>query len=103
MNTQKVIRYKLKADRVAENEQRIRAVFRQIHDRKPEGVRYSVYKLEDGVSFIHIIFYETEEDHQAFTNLQAFRDFQAQARDRFEEPPVSIEAEEIGAYYFQPK
>ena len=98
MNTQKIIRYKLKADRVAENEQRIKAVFRQVHDRKPEGIRYAVYKLTDGVSFVHIIFYETEEAHKAFNNLPAFQDFQAQAKDRFEELPLVSEAEEIGSY-----
>jgi heme-degrading monooxygenase HmoA len=98
MSTRKVIQYKLKADRVTENEQLIKALFRQIHERKPEGVRYAVYKLADGLGFMHIIFYETEEAHQAFTSLSAFRDFQAQARDRFEESPVVSEAEEIGSY-----
>jgi len=98
MNTKKIIRYKLKADRAAENEQLVKAVFRQIHDQKPEGVRYAVYKLADGVSFVHIVFYETEEAHLAFTSLPAFRDFQAQAKDRFEESPVVSEAEEIGSY-----
>ena len=98
MSTRKIIRYKLRADRVAENEQRIKAVFSQVHDKKPEGVRYTVYKLADGVSFVHIVSYETEEAHQAFITLPAFRDFQAQSKDRFEELPLTSEAEEIGAY-----
>jgi heme-degrading monooxygenase HmoA len=96
----RVIRYKLKADRVAENEQLIKKVFLQIHDKKLQGVRYAVYKLADGVSFMHIIFYETNEAHKAFTDLPAFKDFQAQARDRFEEAPITDEAEEIGRYSF---
>lgn len=98
MNTQKIIRYKLKSDRVAENEERIKAVFRQIHDKKPAGVRYAVYKLTDGVSFVHMISYETEAAHQNFTKLSAFQEFQAQARDRFEELPLASDAEEIGSY-----
>lgn len=98
MNTRKIIRYKLKSDRVAENEQRIKAVFRQIHDKKPAGVRYAVYKLADGVSFVHMIFYETESAHQDFMRLPAFQEFQAQAKDRFEESPVVSDAEEIGSY-----
>lgn len=98
MSTKKIIRYKLRADRVAENEQRIKAVFRQLHDKKPEGVRYTVYKLADGVSFAHIVSYETEAAHQALITLPAFRDFQAQSKDRFEEPPITSEVEEIGAY-----
>ena len=99
MNSKKtIIRYKLKADRVAENENFIKAVFRQLHDTQPEGVSYAVYKLADGVSFVHIVFYETETQHKTFTSLQAFRDFQAQPKDRFEESPVVSEAEEIGSY-----
>ena len=98
MNTQKIIRYKLKSDRVAENEERIKAVFRQIHDKKPAGVRYAVYKLADGVSFVHLISYETESAHQNFISLPAFQEFQAQARDRFEELPLVSGAEEIGSY-----
>ncbi|HEX9511534.1 MAG TPA: antibiotic biosynthesis monooxygenase [Puia sp.] len=99
MNTKKVVvRYKLKADRVKENEQFIKAVFRQLHEMQPEGIRYTVYKLADGVSFVHIVFYETEAAHKTFNSLPAFRDFQAQAKDRFEELPLVSEAEEIGVY-----
>ena len=98
MSTKKIIRYKLKADRVAENEQRIKAVFRQVHERQPAGTHYTVYKLADGVRFVHIVSYETEEAHQALITLPAFRDFQGQDKDRFEEPPIPSDAEEIGAY-----
>jgi quinol monooxygenase YgiN len=96
--TVRVIRYKLKADRVAENERLIRDVFTQLHEKKLVGVKYAVYKLADGVSFVHIISYTTEEAHKAFTSLPAFQAFQAQAKDRFEEAPVTSESEEIGSY-----
>ena len=99
MNTKKiVVRYKLKANRVTENERLIKAVFRQLHERQPEGIGYTVYKLADGVSFVHIVTYETETAHKAFTSMPAFLDFQGQAKDRFEELPLSCEAEEIGTY-----
>jgi quinol monooxygenase YgiN len=98
MNTIKIIRYTLKADRAAANEERIKAVFREIHDKKPAGVQYAVYKLADGVSFMHMLSFETESAHENFINLPAFREFQAQARDRFEEPPHFSDAEEIGLY-----
>lgn len=96
--TVRIIRYKLKADRVAGNERLINAVFGQLREKKLAGVKYTVYKLADGVSFVHIISYSTEEAHKAFTNMPAFQAFQAQAKDRFEEAPVTIESEEIGAY-----
>ena len=93
-----VVRYKLKADRVAENERLIKAVFQELHDRQPEGIRYTAYKLVDGVSFVHILIYETETAHKAFTGMPAFQDFPGQAKDRFEELPLSGNAQEIGGY-----
>ena len=99
MNTKKVVvRYKLKADRVEENELFVKAVYRQLYERQPEGIHYATYKLSDGVSFVHILKYTTEAAHETFTSLPAFRNFQAQARDRFEESPLVSSAEEIGAY-----
>jgi quinol monooxygenase YgiN len=98
MNIIKIIRYTLKTDRVAENEQRIKAVFRQIRDKKLAGVEYAVYKLADGASFMHILSYETASAHETFINLPAFQEFQAQAKDRFEELPLVSDVEEIGFY-----
>jgi len=51
MNTIKIVRYTLKTDRAAENEQRIKAVFLQMLDKKLPGIEYAVYKLADGVSY----------------------------------------------------
>jgi len=98
MNTIKIVRYTLKTDRAAENEQRIKAVFLQMLDKKLPGIEYAVYKLADGVSFVHILSYERESAHQALINLPAFQEFQAQAKDRFEESPLVSGAEEIGFY-----
>ena len=99
METKKIlVRYKLKADAVIENEKFIKAVFRQLHERLPEGIRYTVYKLADGVSFVHIARFETETARKAFSTMPAFLDFQSQSKDRFEEFPLSGEVEEIGAY-----
>jgi quinol monooxygenase YgiN len=99
MNTKKVVvRYKLKADRVEENERFVKAVYLQLHERQPEGIQYATYKLSDGVSFVHILEYTTEAAHERFTSLPAFQNFQAQARDRFEESPLVSDAEEIGSY-----
>jgi len=99
MTTQKVVvRYKLKAHRVEENEQFVKALYQQLHERRPEGIHYATYKLSDGVSFVHILMYTTETAHETFTSLPAFRSFQAQTNDRFEELPLVSDAEEIGSY-----
>ncbi len=43
-----MVRYKVKADRVAENERYVRQVFEQLERDRPAGLRYASFKLEDG-------------------------------------------------------
>ncbi|HEY4061327.1 MAG TPA: antibiotic biosynthesis monooxygenase [Puia sp.] len=93
-----LVRYKLHPERVADNEALVREVYRQLHEQRPDGIRYATYKLPDGVSFVHIGSYQTEAAHKAFTSLSAFRNFQAGIKDRCEELPAVNAVEEIGFY-----
>lgn len=45
-----MIRYKVKAEQAAENENYIRNVFAALEREKPAGLRYASFKLADGVS-----------------------------------------------------
>ena len=56
-----MVRYKVKADRVAENETLIRAVFKQLAHKTPVGLRCAAFKLPDGQSFAHVVFIETAD------------------------------------------
>jgi hypothetical protein len=51
----RMVRYKVKADRAAENERYITGVFEQLRRDRPSGLRYASFKLDDGVSFVHIV------------------------------------------------
>jgi hypothetical protein len=93
-----MVRYKIKADRVAENERYITSVFEQLKREAPLGLRYATFKLEDGVSFMHIASLETEDGSNPLAALSAFKAFTADIRDRCEEPPVAVDLQEIGAY-----
>ena len=50
-----MVSYKLKPDRVAENERLAAAVYDALKQARPAGLRYATFRLEDGVSFIHIV------------------------------------------------
>ncbi|HKB43857.1 MAG TPA: hypothetical protein VKC90_05695 [Chitinophagaceae bacterium] len=95
-----LIRYKVKADRVTENENLVKAVYKQLHESNIDGFHYTTVKLEDGVSFIHIAFVDKEEANAAFNQLPAFKSFQANIKDRCEEPPVVNQITVIGSYNF---
>jgi hypothetical protein len=95
-----MVRYKVKPDRVEANEALVRAVYRELHEVAPPGFRYGTYKLDDGVTFIHIAVTEAEaeEDGRVLPKLRAFQAFRRDLEDRAEEGPVSTELEQIGSF-----
>src|SRR3989304_7119287 len=93
-----MVRYKVKTDRVKENETYIRNVFKALADESPSGLRYVSFKLEDGVSFVHIVSLESESGDNPLGRLPAFKAFAADIADRCEEPPVVTSLEEVGSY-----
>jgi len=96
-----IVRYKLRADRVAENEAFVVKVFEELKRSAPKGLHYATFKLDDGVSFMHLVYRETPEGTpNQLTSLASFKAFAAGVRDRCEEPPVTTEVKEIGSYAF---
>ncbi len=95
-----MVRYKVKADRAAENESYINKVFEQLKSENPSGVRYASFKLDDGVSFVHIVSLETSDGSNPLGELSAFKAFTADIKDRCDEPPVASELNEVGSYQF---
>ena len=96
--SQVMVRYKVKPERVAENEQLIRAVYEELHRTRPDGIRYTTFRLEDGVSFIHIAF--VEDDAPGLAGVEAFREFTRQIEDRCDELPSVTGFHQIGAFGF---
>ena len=93
-----MVRYKVKADRVAENERYITSVFEQLEREKPPGLRYVSFKLEEGVSFMHIVSVETADGSNPLTALSAFKAFTADIGDRCDEAPVTVDLQAVGSY-----
>ena len=92
---QVMVRYKVKPERVAENEELVRAVYAELHEVEPEGLRYATYRLPDGVSFVHLA---KTEAANPLPEMAAFRRFQENIRDRCDEPPAVVELHEVGSY-----
>ena len=93
-----MVRYRVKPDRVAENEQLVRAVYAELADTAPEGFHYATFREDDGVSFVHVANHETE--HNPLTQSAAFARFQDGIRERCDQPPVVTELDPVGAYRF---
>ena len=54
MTVTKVIRYKTRPESADENERLIRDVFPELAEQRPPGLHYAAFRLEDGVSFVHV-------------------------------------------------
>ena len=93
-----MVRYKVKADRAAENERDIAAVFAQLERERPAGLHYATFKLDDGVSFVHLAATDRADGSNPLTALAAFGEFTAHLRERCEEPPVATVVDRIGGY-----
>jgi hypothetical protein len=92
------VRYKVKPDRVAENEQLVRAVYDELHRTEPAGLRYVTFRMADGVSFVHLSTTETEDGRNPLMDVAAFARFQEAVRERCDEPPTVTELHAIGSY-----
>jgi hypothetical protein len=91
-----LVRYKTKPEKVDENAGLIANVFRELHAKAPEGVRYLVLKTDDG-SFLHFVVDETAGGNP-IPGLPAFQAFQSGIKERCAEPPKSAEVTVVGNY-----
>lgn len=93
-----MVRYKVKPDRVEENENLVRGVYDELHRTEPAGLRYATFKLEDGVSFVHLAVTESENGENPLSKVKAFQEFQREINQRTDEPPVVTRLDEIGSF-----
>lgn len=93
-----VVRYQTKPERADENQQLIEAVFADLDEREPEGFTYKVFRLEDGVSFIHVVIEHDVVDPDSLQAVPAFQAFVADIAERCDVPPVATGATIVGGY-----
>ena len=84
---QVMVRYKVKPELAQENERLVRAVYDELEHSAPAGLRYTTFKLEDGVSFVHLasIHLVIEEGR---TSAQAGALLRGLTQERPEFPPL---------------
>jgi hypothetical protein len=90
-----LVRYKLKPDQVEANEALVRAVYDELAERTPGGFRYGTFKLDDGLTFVHVAEHDAENP---LREVAAFQRFQEGIGERCDEAPVVHQVEVIGSY-----
>ncbi len=92
-----MVRYTTRADQADENARLITEVFASLQRSAPPGLRYASYRLDDGVSFVHVASMEDAQNNP-LTSLAEFKAFTAGIRDRCDVPPVTSVLTEVGRY-----
>lgn len=93
-----LIRYKTKPGRGDQNERLVKNVYAELAQRDPGGIRYATWRLEDGVTFIHIFTTDAEDRSSPLATIKAFNEFQRDLADRCAEQPVSQAVTVVGSY-----
>jgi hypothetical protein len=85
-----LVRYSTKPGRAAENEALSRAVFAELHEKKPANIAYGLFKQADGASFVHVFINLTADSSDPVTELPAFKAFSNAIGDRCLAPPEQM-------------
>jgi hypothetical protein len=93
-----VVRYKTKPERADENQRLVEKVFAELDEMGAIGFAYASFRLEDGVSFVHVVVEEDGDSSVSLTDVPAFKQFTADIADRCDEQPVALGATVVGAH-----
>ena len=95
--TARMVTYQVKDGRTDENSAYVREVMADLDARSTEGVAYSVYLLDDGVSFVHVV--DEEGDGGKVQVSEAFQRFTASlVEDRCADTPQLHQMTLVGSY-----
>ena len=100
MSITKVVRYRTKPEHADENARLIEAVFTELADQQPGGLHYAAFRLDDGVSFLHVAVLDGEVN--PLTSSPAFAKFQSGIGERCAEGPLPADASMVGSYGLMP-
>jgi len=92
-----MVRYTTRADQAEENARLVREVFESLRQTAPAGITYACYRLDDGVSFVHIASID-DPANNPLQGLSAFKAFTAGVKDRCDVAPVTSVLHEVGSY-----
>jgi hypothetical protein len=91
-----VVQYRTRPDTAEPNQQLVQRVFEELRRLRPRGLRYMVFRLEDGVGFVHVAIFDGEGDPLA--ESAAFRRFQEGTAERLVGPPNIKSMTIVGSY-----
>jgi hypothetical protein len=93
-----VVSYRVKPEAVAEHVRLIEAVFDELRAQHRTDVDYTVIRLADGVSFVHMSTSDTPDGSSPLPTLSSFQEFGRALSERVETPPDARPGDLIGRF-----
>jgi hypothetical protein len=88
-----LVRYRAKPERADENQRLSVAVFEELKDKAPAGLRYAVFRLPDD-TFVHIAM--SDDGAPALSSFESFRAFEMEIRERCAEQNLPAAPMNVG-------
>ncbi|MGA3221262.1 MAG: hypothetical protein ABSE77_19665 [Acidimicrobiales bacterium] len=101
MSKATVVCYTTRPEAAEENERLITAVFAQLAEERPDGMRYVAIRLDDGVSFVHVALFDGDDN--PLPTLGAFGEFVSAIDTRCADGPSPANGTVIGDYGKRPQ
>lgn len=95
-----MVRYKTSPNHANSNETLVHAVFDELRKNAPAGFRYTTFRLDDGVTFVHLATLDAKANPLAAS--PAFQRFQKTLNERCVEPAVVSELTPVDSYGDRP-
>lgn len=89
------VTYTVQANYADQNKANIRQVMQDLQAGDYPGIRYRSYVLSDGVTFVHMAHFQTEEDNRKLSALPSFQSFQQQLKGSKPNAAPSVEPLEL--------
>jgi hypothetical protein len=96
--TQVMVRYRVKPEHAADNEQLVCAVYDELQRTEPSGIPLRDVPARRRVMFVHLSCTESDDGQTPLAKLESFQRFQDNIGDRYEEPPLGTWLRETGSY-----
>ncbi len=93
-----VVRYRTKPECADENQALVEKVFAELNEMDQTGFSYMSLRLDDGVSFVHVVIEDEGGGRVSLADVPAFRAFTADIAERCDEQPVAMGATVVGRH-----
>jgi hypothetical protein len=94
----KIVRYTTTPEAADENARLVQDVYAELAQSRPDGLRYTTFRLDDGVTFVHLAVLDAAEN--PLSSSAAFARFQADIGARLVAGPDARDATVVGSYRF---